>query len=116
MNTFHQEPRFDCKNFAPCGIHSLSKCRIYKGRLPECIGCTLVLRKSKTLHKTGPGRKVCPKCGQELNITMFGIRKFRIGEKEYSCRSSKCRFCTTEDAKKRYKEKKLGTTNKPHII
>ena len=113
MNTFHDKPRSDCKNFAPCGKQSLSKCRIFKGRLPDCAGCTLVRRKSKTLHKTDPGRKVCPKCGKELNKTMFGIRKFRIGEKQYSCLASKCRFCATEDTKQRYKKKKLATTNSP---
>lgn len=107
MNTFHQEPRFDCVNFALCGVHSLSKCRKYKGTLKECQGCTLVRRKSKTLNKVEPNRKVCPHCGQELNITMFGIRKVHHNEKEYECRASWCKICTAEANKKRHRKKVL---------
>lgn len=109
MNTFHQEPRFDCRNFAPCGIHSQSKCRTYKGSLKECQGCTLVRRKSKTLHKTEPSRKVCPGCGKELNITMFGLRKIRHeGKVEYTYRISYCKLCMAQKAKQRYKNKVLN--------
>lgn len=105
MNTFHQEPRFDCVNFAPCGIHSLSKCRKYKGKLKECQDCTLVKRKSKTLNNVEPTRKVCPHCGRELNITMFGIRKVYRKDKEYICRASWCKICTAEASKQRYRDK-----------
>lgn len=108
MNTFHQEPRFDCKNFALCGIHSLSKCRKYKGRLPECKGCTLVRRKSKTLNNVEPSRKVCPHCGKELNITMFGLRRIHRNGKEYVYRASWCKLCSVESAKKRYRNKALS--------
>lgn len=107
MNTFHQEPRPDCTNFAPCGIHSLSKCRKYKGSLAECAGCTLVRRKSKTLNQVEPSRKVCPHCGIELNITMFGLRKVRHGEKEYTCRASWCKLCTSKAQLNNYRKKKL---------
>ena len=107
MNTFHQEPRFDCVNFAPCGFHSLSKCRKYKGKLEECKGCTLVKRKSKTLNNTESTRKVCPHCGRELNITMFGIRKVYRKDIEYKCRASWCKICTAEASKQRYRDKVL---------
>lgn len=107
MNTFHQEPYPNCKNFAPCGIHSLSKCRKYKGKLSECQECTLVRRKSKTLNHTEPNRKVCPHCGRELNITMFGLRKVYRKEKMYVCRSSWCKVCTAEAANKRNRIKAL---------
>ena len=107
MNTFHQEPRFDCVNFAPCGIHSLSKCRKYKGKLEECQDCTLVKRKSKTLNNTEPNKKICPHCGKELNITMFGIRKVYRKDKEYRCRASWCKICTAEASKQRYRDKVL---------
>lgn len=96
MNTFHQEPRSDCKDFAPCGIHSLSKCRKYKGTLKECAGCKLVRRKSKTLNHTPPARKVCPKCGQEYNISMFGLRKVYRGNKMYVYHASWCKICTAK--------------------
>lgn len=102
MNTFHQKPRFDCKNFARCGIHSLSKCRKYKGQLPECRGCTLVRRKSKTRNHTEPERKVCPRCGRELNITRFGLRKIHRNEKTYFYRNAWCNFCTTQKSLERY--------------
>lgn len=107
MNTFHQEPRFDCTNMAKCGIHSLSKCRKYKGKLEECKECTLVKRKSKTLNNVEPNRKVCPHCGRELNITMFGIRKVYRKDKEYRCRASWCKICTAEASKQRYRDKVL---------
>ena len=107
MNTFHQEPRIDCVNFAPCVIHSLSKCRKYKGKLEECKECTLVKRKSKTLNNTESTRKVCPHCGRELNITMFGIRKVYRKDKEYRCRASWCKICTAEASKQRYRDKVL---------
>ena len=106
MNTFHQEPRHDCRNFAPCGIHSLSKCRVYKGRLPECIGCTLVKRKSKTTNGVSPERKVCPHCGMELNISMFGWRKVWRNGKEYTCRISWCKLCTARASLQRMHDKK----------
>ena len=83
MNTFHQEPRFDCTNMAKCGIHSLSKCRKYKGKLKECQGCTLIKRKSKTLNKVDSNRKVCPHCGIELNITMLKYIIRDMGDKNY---------------------------------
>lgn len=107
MNVFHQEPRFDCKNMAKCGIHSLSKCRKYKGKLKECVTCTLVKRKSKTLNNVEPNRKVCPHCGRELNITMFGIRRVHGEDKTYICRASWCKICTTEASKQRYRNKVL---------
>ena len=107
MNIFHQEPRFDCVNMAKCGIHSLSKCRIYKGTLKECKDCTLIKRKSKTLNYVEPRRKVCPHCGIELNITMFGIRKVYRKDKEYKCRASWCKLCTNEASKMRYRNKVL---------
>ena len=107
MNVFHQEPRFDCKAFAPCGVHSLSKCRKYKGSLKECQGCTLIKRKSKTLNHTEPNKKVCPHCGRELNITMFGLRKVCRGDKMYVCRASWCKICTTKTANERNKKKVL---------
>ena len=111
MNTFHQEPRFDCNNMAKCGIHSLSKCRKYKGKLKECKDCTLVKRKSKTLNNVEPNRKVCPHCGKELNITMFGIRKIHREDKTYICRASWCKICTAEANKKRYRNKVLERLN-----
>jgi len=111
MNTFHQEPRFDCKNFAPCGIHSLSKCRKYKGALKECQGCTLVKRKSKTINHLSSNRKICPRCGQELNITMFGLRKVYRKGKEYVCRAAWCKLCTNEMSKLRYRRKILEQWN-----
>lgn len=107
MNTFHQEPRFDCTNMAKCGIHSLSKCRRYKGTLDECKDCTLVQRKSKTLNNVEPERKVCPHCGRELNITMFGIRKVYRNDKEYRCRASWCKICTAEASRNRHRNKVL---------
>lgn len=111
MNVFHQEPRFDCINIAKCGIHSLSKCRKYKGKLKECVTCTLVKRKSKTLNRVEPNRKVCPHCGKELNITMFGIRKIHREDKTYICRASWCKICTAEANKKRYRNKVLERLN-----
>lgn len=107
MNTFHQEPRFDCVNLALCGIHSLSKCRKYKGKLKECLGCTLVKRKSKTLNHVEPNKKVCPHCGKELNITMFGFRKIHRNEKEYLYRAAWCKLCTADENKKRHRKKTL---------
>jgi hypothetical protein len=92
---------------AKCDIHSLSKCRRYKGKLDECKECELVRRKSKTLNNVEPSRKVCPHCGKELNITMFGIRKVYRKDKEYRCRASWCKICTAEASKQRYREKEL---------
>ena len=108
MNTFHQLPIFDCMNMARCGIHSLSKCRKYKGKLSECKGCTLVRRKSKTLNHTEPFRKVCTHCGQELNISMFYIRKIVRNGKEYQYRTSWCKICMSDSQKKRYRHKVLN--------
>ena len=98
-------------NFAPCGIHSLSKCRKYKGRLPECIGCNLVRRKSKTLNHVEPNRKVCPHCGNELNITMFGLRKIHRNGKEYVCRASWCKLCTADAARARARRLRIIECN-----
>ena len=105
MNTFHQEPRFDCRNMALCGIHSLSKCRRYKGRLSECAGCTLVRRKAKTLNYVEPGKKICPHCGRELNISMFYLRRIYRNGETYTYRTARCKLCTSYDRRLMYKKK-----------
>ena len=108
MNTFHQEPRFDCKNMARCGIHSLSKCRKYKGTLPECVGCTLVKRKAKTRHFVEPSHKLCPHCGRVLKVFMFYSRTTVRSGKEYQYRTSWCKQCMCHAANIRNRKKVIS--------
>lgn len=101
MNIYHNKPRFDCRNFAPCGRFSLHKCRKYKGGLEECKGCTLVHRKTKTLSAAESGRKVCPHCGLSLPLHRFYYRTIRHGDREYRCLTSWCKMCMSAVALKR---------------
>lgn len=107
MNVYHTGISPYCKNLAPCGKLSLSKCHRYKGRLEECKGCTLIRRKMKTKQPSeDEDRRVCPKCGKELPLFRFYRRTVRNGDKEYLCYTSWCKMCSSEYVKNRYKEKK----------
>ncbi len=47
MSVIRSEVRIDCRNFAKCGVKSLSHCRRYRGEDAGCRGCTLIHRKPR---------------------------------------------------------------------
>ena len=101
MSLWQEEELRGVIGLPPCAFQTLWSVR------GEYLDCTLVQRKSKTLNNVEPTRKVCPHCGIELNITMFGIRKVYRKGIEYRCRASWCKICTAEVNKQRYRNKVL---------
>ncbi|THC65981.1 hypothetical protein E7X19_02035 [Bacteroides fragilis] len=108
MSIIRSEIRIDCRNFAKCGVKSLSHCRRYRGEDAGCRGCTLIHRKPRNhmYDSSGSEMKMCTRCGNYFYLNRFYGRFVNRNGKIYHSLSSWCRMCLSEVNNKRNSKNK----------